>query len=139
VIQPTEEAILCPEECRCDEDEYFVNCSDSALNSIPPALPTPTTQLVLDGKSITYFENYTFVSRELLMLQIIRADFCKIRKIELGAFNGLKWLRIISVRGNEITEIIPGKFEKSSHVKNPVLRKNRIEHLESDLFRGLAD
>ena len=139
MILPGRVKIQCPEECSCKLEGLIVNCSDSGLNSIPSVLPTHVLDLVLDGNNITFFENDTFVSRGLVELQTIQADFCKIRKIELGAFNGLTKFRNLSIQGNEITEIIPGTFQKASQLKLLILWNNRIEKLESDVFCGLVE
>jgi leucine-rich repeat transmembrane neuronal protein 1/2 len=131
--------IKCPEECRCEFDGYYINCSGSALNSSPSNLPTHVRILVLDGNNLTYFENDSFVSRRLVELHILKADFCNIRKIELGAFNGLTKLTKLSMEGNEISEIIPGTFEKISQLEYLDLDYNTIEHLEVDVFSGLVN
>jgi len=138
MILPARVAVLCPEECRCETEGYYVNCSGSELNSTPLIHPTDVRILVIDGNNITYFEKDCFVSKGLVELQIIKADFCKITKIELGAFNGLKILIYLSLESNEISEIIPGTFEMSS-LEYLKLGNNNIEHLESDLFSGLVN
>jgi hypothetical protein len=139
MFRPAAEAIVCPEGCECEIEGYYVNCSDSGLNSIPSDLPIHVQRLVLDGNNITFFENDSFVSRGLVELRIIKADFCKIRRIELGAFNWITNLTELSIQGSEISEIISGTFQKNSHLKILDLLNNRIEHLESDVFRGLVE
>ena len=93
--------------------------------------------LELNSNNITYFENDTFVSRGLVELELLSADYCKLRKIELGAFNGLTKLIVLSMAGNEISEIKPGTFEKMSRPEVLSLHHNIIEHLESDVFNEL--
>ena len=139
VIQPERVAIQCPEECRCEKKGYKVNCSGSGLNSIPSILPTDVRQLVLDNNIITYFQNDSFVSKRLGELKIIKAEYCKIRNIGLGAFNGLTKLTRLSLQGNEISEIIPGTFEKISRLEYLDLSYNRLQHLDSDVFSGLVN
>jgi hypothetical protein len=89
MIQPTNVAITCPEKCSCEMDGHYVNCSVSGLNSIPSIVPTQVRILVLSANSITFFGKDSFVSRGLVELEILSASFCKLKKIELGAFNGL--------------------------------------------------
>jgi hypothetical protein len=139
LIQPIREEIMCPGECRCGEVGFDVNCSDSGLSKIPPILPTNVRVLLLDGNSLTFFEKDSFVSKGLVELEVLNADFCNIRKIELGAFNGLTKLTHLSMQGNEISEIIPGTFEIISRLEYLNLKYNKIEHLESDVFRGLVN
>jgi Leucine-rich repeat (LRR) protein len=138
LIQPIREAIQCPEECRCDEEGFDVNCFSSGLNGIPSNLPKHVRTLVLDSNNITIFENDSFVSKGLFDVQKLQAGFCKITKIELGAFNGLTWLNHLSLESNDISEIIPGTFDMTSHLEHLDLKYNIIEHLESDVFRGLV-
>jgi Leucine-rich repeat (LRR) protein len=139
MIQPTTEAIQCPEECRCEWDGYYVNCSHSRLNHIPSILPTHVRELVLDSNNISVFVNDNFVSRGLVKLKRIKADYCKIRIIESGSFNGLKILTYLSLESNEIIGIIPGTFEKISRLEYLHLDSNKINHLEIDVFRGLVN
>jgi Leucine-rich repeat (LRR) protein len=136
---PTSFEVVCPEECRCEQERYQVDCSDSGLNRIPSNLPTHVRLLQLNGNNITYFENGTFVSRGLDELEILEADYCKLRKIELGAINGLTNLMSLSMSGKEISEEIPGTFEKMSGLEMLSLDHNMIEHLNIDVFSGLVN
>jgi Leucine-rich repeat (LRR) protein len=139
VIQPTSVANQCPEECECKVEGCFVNCSNSALHNIPLNIPTHVRILVLSGNNITYLENDSFVFKGLFELLTLKADLCKIRKIELGAFNGLTSLMFLSLSGNEIREIKPGTFKMTRSLVHLYLPSNRIEHLENDLFYGLVN
>ena len=139
LILPTRYEVVCPKDCRCQAEGYIVNCSDSGINSIPSNPPTHVRLLELDGNNITYFENGTFVSRGLVELEILNANFCKLRKIELGAFNGLTNLMLLSIVGNKISEIIPGTFEKMSRLELLGLDHNVIQHLENYVFSGLVN
>jgi Leucine-rich repeat (LRR) protein len=139
VILPDRLATQCPEECICGPDGYYVNCSASSLNSIPSNLPTAVRNLILNNITLTYFQNDSFVSKGLVELEVLYADFCKLIKIELGAFNGLTKLTQLTLRGNEISEIIPGTFQNISRLGYLDLSYNRIEQLESDVFSGLVD
>jgi len=138
MIQPTTEAIHCPEECRCERFGYLVDCSNSRLNNIPLNLPTHVRQLVLDGNSIYYFENDSFVYRGLVLLKRINANSCKIRKIELGAFNGLTMLTYLSLAGYELSNKIVFTLERNSSLE---LRfdVNKLEYLHPDTFAALPN
>jgi Leucine-rich repeat (LRR) protein len=139
LILPVKFELVCPEECRCEADGYFALCLHSGLSSIPSNLPTYAHILVLEGNNLISFENDTFVSRGLVNLEILRADFCELTKIELGAFNGLKNLKYLSMLGNGISEIIPGTFEEINRVLILDLSYNIIEHLKSGVFSGLVN
>jgi hypothetical protein len=138
IFHPPSVAINCPKECSCKADGYYVTCPYSSLKSISSTFPTHVQTLVLDGNSTTFFENDTFVSKGLGELGMLKADFCKLRKIELGAFNGLTKLKHLLMKNNEISEIVPGTFQKMSSLEYLDLGNNRIEHLESNVFYGLA-
>jgi hypothetical protein len=131
-------AKLCPAECWCDTGGYHVDCGSSSLNNIPSVLPTTVQEFVLDQNNISRFENDTFISRGLSELEKISAENCKIERIELGAFNGLKNMIYLSVWGNKINEIIPRTFEKMNRLKYLDLQDNLIEHLVADIFSGLV-
>jgi Leucine-rich repeat (LRR) protein len=137
VIQPIK--VLCPEECRCNANGYYVNCLSSGLNSIPLILPTHVRILVLFDNNITFLEKDSFVSRGLTEMEILMAIFCQIGTIDLGAFNGLTMLKNLSLFNNEITEIIPGTFERMNNLQHLDLQHNKIEHLEVKVFSGLIN
>jgi hypothetical protein len=63
---------------------------------------------------------------------------CGLRKIELGAFNGLTELTELSVARNEISEIIPGTFDELSSLEHLSLEDNGLKDFNSDVFRGLV-
>jgi len=139
MILPTSVTILCPEECRCKVEGYFVNCSSSRLYGIPSILPKYIRRLTLDYNKIPFFAKDNFVSKGLVELETIEADFCNTKKIEVGAFHGLPKLTHLSMQSNEISEIIPGTFEKNFRLEYLHLARNRIEHLEADIFYGLVN
>ena len=88
VILPARVAILCPEECRCDPEEYHVICYNTLLTTVPLIRLTDVRVLAL-RHNITLFERDSFVSRGLNELEILQVGWCELRTIELGAFNGL--------------------------------------------------
>ena len=139
VILPAVVAIECPVGCRCETQGIYINCSGSGLESIPLTFPTHVRILTIDGNNITCLEKNSFVSRRLVTLEILKADFCKLREIELGAFNGLEILTNLSLESNEIGKIIPGTFEMLSGLEYLYLDYNKIEHLGSDVFCGLVN
>jgi len=139
MILPTSVKILFPEECRCENEGYFVNCSGSGLNSIPSILPKHIRHLILDYNNIPFFAKDNFVSKGLVELETIEANFCNIKKVEVGSLNGLPKLTHLSVQGNKISEIIPGTFEKNCRLEYLHLENNTIEHLEVDVFYGLVN
>ena len=124
-------AVLCPEECRCDTDGYYVRCDDSSFTNLPLINFTDVQVFWLYENNITLLQKDSFVS--LTELKILRVDWCRLRAIELGAFNGLY------INGSEISEIIPGTFENLSNLQHLDLSNSRLEHLDSGVFRGLVN
>ena len=139
MILPTRVLFICPEKCKCEESGYHIECSGPELGSVPLILPTHVRELLLCNISIPILENDSFVSKGLVELETILADYCKISKIEFGAFNGLRLLTHLSMEGNEISEIIPGTFEKMSRLDYLRLHQNRIDQLDSETFYGLVN
>jgi hypothetical protein len=137
VILPARVVELCPEECWCDYEEFQVDCSNSSLENIPLIFPVNVRELDLDGNNITSFEKDSFISRGLAEMDTLSAGYCKLETIELGAFNGLSDLRMLSVWGNMISEITPGLFKENRYLTFLDLAYNEIEHLKYDVFCGL--
>jgi hypothetical protein len=139
VILTARVAILCPEECRCNVDGFIVNCSASGIYTIPLLLLADVRGFLLGNNNITFLENDSFVSRELIELEVLQADFCQIKTVDVGTFNGITNLKHLSVRGNEISEIIPGTFEKMSSLEYLDLAHNKLKHLDVGVFTGLIN
>ena len=139
VIQAARVLIQCPEGCRCNAGGFYVNCSASGLNTIPLLVLRDVRGLLLDNNNITVLENDSFVSGELTEMEALQADFCQLRKIEVGALNGLTNLKRLSIRGNEISEIILGTFEKMSNLEYLDLAHNRLKGLDVGFFTGMIN
>jgi len=73
---------------------------------------------------------------ELLILDI---SWCELRTVDLGAFNGLTKLTGLTMRGNQLCELLTGTFESLRSLENLDLSNNRIEHIDNDLFSGLIN
>ena len=69
--------------------------------------------------------------RGLVYLEILKADFCKIRKIDVGALNRITKLVQLLMQFNERSEKIPSTFYKIGSLEYLDLNHNRIVHLES--------
>ena len=135
VILPARVAILCPEGCKCDGGGYFINCSNTSLNSVPLIRLTNVRVLLLEENNITLFERDSFVT--LTELDLLYVYSCGLRTIELGSFNGLTTLRKLYINYNEISEILPCTFENMSNLEILDLSYNKLEHLDSDMLSGL--
>jgi hypothetical protein len=70
VIVPARVAILCPEECRCDPEEYHVIYYNTSLITVPLIRLTDVRVLALRHNNITLSERDSFVS--LIQLEILQ-------------------------------------------------------------------
>ena len=139
VVLPARLAILCPEECRCDPEDYHVICYNTSLTTVPLMRLTDVRVLRLRHNNATLFERDNFISRGLTELDILQVGWCELRTIELGAFNGLTKLRELSLWRNELNEIIRSTYENTNNLKILSLFYNRVEHLDSGVFSGLVN
>jgi len=72
-------------------------------------------------------------------LDLLNADVCGLRKIELGAFNGLTKLTKLEICCNGISEIIPGTFECMNILEQLDLSFNILQHPGNGVFSGLVN
>jgi hypothetical protein len=104
VILPARVAILCPERCDCDTGGYYVICRFLPINPVPIIQFTNVQLLRLNHNEIQLFERDGFVS--LTELEFLYINWCTLKTIEVGAFNGLQKLTKLSIEHTEISEII---------------------------------
>ena len=139
VIVPIRVKKLCPEECWCDAGGYVVDCSGKALHSIPSIYLTQVQELILIDNNITCLEKDSFISKGMIELYVLVLHRCRLQTIELGAFNGLTSLMILSMRGNGIGEIKRRSFENMRGLVYLGLNDNKIKHLDFGVFSGLIN
>ena len=137
VILPARVAILCPEGCECGTVGYKVKCTSLSVNPIPLIHLTDVRTLDISYTEITLLEKNSFVSMN--GLDLLNADGCGLRRIELGAFNGLTKLTKMGICCNSISEIIPGTFECMNNLENLDLSFNKLQHLGTGVFSGLGN
>jgi len=139
VIVPFSVVKFCPEECWCDIGGYFVDCSNKSLHNIPSIYLTHVQELVFKDNNITSLKKDSFISKGLTELRVVVLDRCGLTTIDLGAFNGLTMLTVLSMRENWIGEITRRTFESIIGLEFLVLEYNKIEHLDVDVFWGLTN
>jgi Leucine-rich repeat (LRR) protein len=136
-ILPTRMAKKCSDECSCDAGRYNVDSTNPSLTKTSSNFLKHVRQLTISSQYIPSFGNDTFLSEGLTELEEISVKFSGLRTIELGALNGLTNLKNLDLFGNEISEILPGTFEKMRRLLNLNLMNNSIESLKVDAFSGL--
>ena len=103
---------------------------------------TKLKRLTMSSNNIRELLTGTFENMSSLDTLNLRGNNIKILDRDvfsgLGAFNGLIKLKRLFITGNEISKIIPGTFENMSSLDVLYLDRNKIEHLDSDVFSGLG-
>jgi hypothetical protein len=138
LIVPARVAEPCSEECECMKGGIVIVCSAPSLTAPPSIRLRIVRKLGLFRLNITSLEKDSFVSRGLTQLEVLHIEECRLRTIDVGAFNGLTELTEVTIKVNEISEIIPGTFENLNSLVRLDLSYNSIEHLDRNAFSGLV-
>ena len=139
LILPATVAVPCPVECNCRDGGIVIKCFAQSLTA-PPLIHFPDVRnLALSYSNITLLEKDSFFSRGLTELEELEMSKCGLRKIDLGAFNGLTRLINLYIFLNEISELLPGTFENMYSLEVLDLSNNNLKHLDSAMFSGLIN
>ena len=111
--------VTCHVKCweSCSLRRCHVACSSESIDNIPLVYSSIDQEFKLHYNIITYLKNDSFISIRLEKLKKISLNRCGLEAIKFGAFNGLTNLTRLSLRHNELREIIPCTFEKNKHLK----------------------
>jgi len=120
--------------CRC-----HIAGSSESIDNIPSVYSSIDHEFKLLFCSITYLKNDSFISKGLKELKKLSLNRCGLEAIEIGAFYRLTKLTGLSLRHNELREIILRTFEKNSLLKYLHLSHNRSEHLKGNEVSGLLN
>ncbi|XP_031732952.1 slit homolog 1 protein-like [Anarrhichthys ocellatus] len=109
---------VCPAKCRCEAN--VVDCSNLRLTKFPEHLPSSTEELRLNNNDLSVLEATGAFKglSQLKKMQIVVCCFssCRIlsynslRCIPPLALGGLRSLRLLSLHGNDISELQRGIF-----------------------------
>uniref|UniRef100_A0A8C7KQJ8 Slit homolog 1b (Drosophila) n=1 Tax=Oncorhynchus kisutch TaxID=8019 RepID=A0A8C7KQJ8_ONCKI len=111
----------CPTECTCTET--VVRCSNKHLQALPKGLPRNVTELYLDGNQ------FSMVPRELSTfkhLQLVILSYNSLRCIPPLALAGLRSLRLLSLHGNDISELMEGIFSDVASLSHLAIGANPL-------------
>ncbi|RWS18005.1 protein slit-like protein [Dinothrombium tinctorium] len=115
----------CPTSCVCEGT--IVDCSQKNLREIPEDIPLFTSELRLNGNSISKVRNNGIFKR-LLNLQRLDLRQNQISDIEDGSFLGASNLNDLLLTQNKLTHIRP----------RMVLRNNFLTSISNDTFADLV-
>uniref|UniRef100_A0A674BXQ1 Slit homolog 1a (Drosophila) n=1 Tax=Salmo trutta TaxID=8032 RepID=A0A674BXQ1_SALTR len=120
----------CPSECTCLET--VVRCSNKHLRVLPKGIPRNVTELYLDGNQ------FGMVPKELSTFKYLQLVFClflthsrilsynSLRCIPSLAFGGLRSLRLLSLHGNDISELPDGIFSDVASLSHLAIGANPL-------------
>lgn len=108
----------------------------SALTSLD-RLPDRTTWIEISGLRIDRLPAYAFF-RFGNSLRSLDLRNCSIGAIEPGAFAGLHQLQRLTLVGNRLTAVAAHWFSDLVALRQLVLARNNIEHIEPNALRPLA-
>ncbi|KAG7235919.1 hypothetical protein INR49_001885 [Caranx melampygus] len=111
----------CPNQCTCMDT--VVRCSNKHLQALPRGLPRNVTELYLDGNQ------FTSVPKELATfryLQLVILSYNSLRCIPPLALGGLRSLRLLSLHGNDISELQQGIFSDVASLSHLAIGANPL-------------
>ncbi|XP_046380795.2 toll-like receptor Tollo [Haliotis rufescens] len=125
---------VCPNKCKCViGDSHFpvhrMHCEAQNLTTIPPHLPTGTTELLLDQNNIRTVQQHIFLG--LSNVLVLHLNHSNIHHIESRAFIGLKSLQILYLNDNYLTVIGSDVFTGLTNLTYLHMENNRLSWVES--------
>ena len=126
----------CPVRCRCSKLDSYVNsrevkCCSLDLSDIPAMLNLSTVStLDFSHNKIKILRNATFSKYSSLSTLILSSN--EVVKIEINAFAGLRMMRYVDLRYNNLESFNPEIFSSKKVLKNVSLKGNPLAYLSSD-------
>uniref|UniRef100_A0A8C6KMY4 Slit homolog 3 (Drosophila) n=1 Tax=Nothobranchius furzeri TaxID=105023 RepID=A0A8C6KMY4_NOTFU len=121
----------CPDACTCSDG--VVRCSNRALHSLPKGIPKDTTELYLEGNTLTSVPKELAALKQLSLVYVAYVCFFpsilsynQIRCIPVHAFDGLKSLRLLTLHGNDLSTIPEGAFNHLTSLSHLALGANPL-------------
>jgi len=127
----------CPSMCSCGksvEYDYFVNCADKGLKTLPNGIPSYTASLQLSGNQIKIWDG---MFSGLTNLRYLALDRNGITYLSKGGFRGLSKLSNLGLCCNALTNLTSGSFYGLSKLEGLDLGNNQISAFDKDAFQYL--
>uniref|UniRef100_A0A668A4S2 Slit homolog 3 (Drosophila) n=1 Tax=Myripristis murdjan TaxID=586833 RepID=A0A668A4S2_9TELE len=135
----------CPDVCTCSDG--VVRCSNRGLHSLPKGIPKDTTELYLEGNTLTSVPKELAALKQLSLVDLsnnsistlapftfsnmtqlatLILSYNQIRCIPVHAFDGLKSLRLLTLHGNDLSTIPEGAFNHLTSLSHLALGANPL-------------
>ncbi|XP_053307850.1 toll-like receptor 13 [Spea bombifrons] len=111
------------------------HCKISSANLKVIGQCTNLTTLVLSTSSFIRMVNNSLQSFEYL--QVLHLDSCKVKQINVNAWNGLKALHTLNLERNRLSVLKTNMFSPLSKLRVLDLSKNYVTYIDKDAFKGL--
>ncbi|XP_008298176.1 chondroadherin-like protein, partial [Stegastes partitus] len=116
--------VKCPVNCECNIEAQHATCEDRGHTKVPRGFPAKTELLDLRSNHFHHLPASSFPgSSQVVSLHL---EFCKIREIENGAFQGMKNLFYLYLSDNDLTFLDPRVFAGTPQLTYLHLEGNRL-------------
>lgn len=133
-------AIACPSQCTCKwkNGKQYADCSEQDLKAIPDSLEIETQVLDFPGNNLQVLNKDAFYALDLIDLQKIYLQRCRLQKIDNQAFRGLANLVELDLSNNYLTVIPSGNFVYITLLMRLILYNNPITSIKAQCFQPLV-
>ncbi|KAK6169511.1 hypothetical protein SNE40_020553 [Patella caerulea] len=130
----------CPTGCLCKKSVLIfqsneIQCQNRNLSSIPPGLPSGSTEINLSGNDIPMVTRHYL--EELNMLDTLYLNGSRVKWLSPGCFDGMPRLEALHLDHNLLKSIPSGLFQNLKSLEQLFLHNNLISFIVSDAFHGL--
>lgn len=158
LASPARGVAFCPQGCTCDDDTLVVSCIEANLDVIPITLNPAIQRLVLkynrvksvdaafqfygelqyvdlSHNHLVSIQNRSFEAQKKLVE--FHLDHNRMSQITKKTFDGLRQLKVLSLRGNFLEDLPDRLFVVLNILEELDLGQNRISRIDSAAFEGL--
>ncbi|XP_013187168.1 leucine-rich repeat-containing protein 24 [Amyelois transitella] len=132
--------LACPSGCACKwrDGKQLVECLNRGFKAIPDSLDPQTQILEFAGNDLQVLQKEIFRKLNILDLQKIYLQNCKLHKIDNNAFKGLSNLVELDLSNNYLTVIPCTNFEYFHNLMKLIMNNNLVTTIKSHCFEPLS-
>ncbi|VDK72824.1 unnamed protein product [Litomosoides sigmodontis] len=153
---------MCPQECVCiSEEQKVTHCDNTALADIPALLDPRITSLTmvnctlkrLDPDVLELYPDLEYLDLSFneidvldvkifkyqTKLRVLRLRGNQLSSIQPDSFVGLSQLQMLDLSANRLTQLDPFSFPELSHLRELTVSSNLLTTLLPDTFAGLKN